>query len=296
MKNETHKCLLDTGSNYSLLPLHMIQNAEVKPINLDVSAINGSPINILGSSVVRFTIGTEPATATVLVSDQVQEFVLGHDWLCLQDITWKFRSEEILFRNKKIKLLTKTNSVEIIGANTESQGCSFNIPLTTPEKSRPQGLVTSACSVTYLHQEDWPHPRPKAPAGNAQTRHRKRRRMKSRIEQSRTKLRRLDSGTCLEPKGPDKMPDQLDHKLPELDSIFTKKGPDTRGPDTDIKGPDTRGPDTDIKGPDTEGPDTNFITEGNVTTIASAVPQQQDILVPSLVTSGKKRKPKRYVT
>ena len=64
----------------------------------------------------------------------------------------------------------------------------------------------------------------------------------------------------------------------------------------DIKGPDIRGPNTNIKGPDTVGPDTNFITEENVMTISSAVPQQQDILVPSLVTSGKKRKPKRSLT
>ena len=51
-----HKCLLDTGCDYSLIPCCLVPTATLDPVQLDIYAANGAPINILGSMTVKFYI------------------------------------------------------------------------------------------------------------------------------------------------------------------------------------------------------------------------------------------------
>ena len=99
-----HMCILDSGCDYSLMPYRLVPYAELKPVNIEVFAANGSPVNILGSLVCTFYIECEKVTINLLVTDDIEEPMLGYDWFCQQDIVWDFGEEEILFRGKAIRL------------------------------------------------------------------------------------------------------------------------------------------------------------------------------------------------
>ena len=66
-----HKCLLDTGCDYSLIPCHLVPSAKLDPVDLDIYAANGAPIDILGHMTVEFEIQGMKVFADVLVSDDI---------------------------------------------------------------------------------------------------------------------------------------------------------------------------------------------------------------------------------
>src|SRR6266516_1960770 len=103
----TQKCLLDSGCDYSMIPRRLIPKVPLEPESMDVFAANGSPIKILGSTCLNFKIEGENVTANVMVSDQVEEFMLGYDWLSSQQIIWNFNAKQILFRNIPVRLVHK---------------------------------------------------------------------------------------------------------------------------------------------------------------------------------------------
>ena len=74
-----HKCLIDTGCDHSLLPKEFAGEARLTPVYLDVSAANESPIHIPGSTQIQFTVHGIQLSADVLVTDDVQEVMLGYD-------------------------------------------------------------------------------------------------------------------------------------------------------------------------------------------------------------------------
>ena len=113
MGHATHKCLLDRGCDYLLIPYRLVPKAHLEPVALDVTAANGSPIKILGLTVIHFTIEGEEVSATVMVSDQIEEPMLGYDWLCNQDIIWNFNAKQVLFRNKPVRLKPRTSPVSV---------------------------------------------------------------------------------------------------------------------------------------------------------------------------------------
>src|SRR6266516_312848 len=109
----TQKCLLDSGCDYSMIPRRLIPKVPLEPESMDVFAANGSPIKILGSTCLNFKIEGENVTANVMVSDQVEESMLGYDWLSSQQIIWNFNAKQILFRDKPVRLKPRTSSINI---------------------------------------------------------------------------------------------------------------------------------------------------------------------------------------
>ena len=81
-----HKCLLDTGCDYSLIPRRLVPTAKLGPVDLNIFAANGAPIEILGHMTVEFGINGMQVLADLLVSDEIYEFMLGYNWLAEQGI------------------------------------------------------------------------------------------------------------------------------------------------------------------------------------------------------------------
>ena len=89
----TRSCLLDTGSDVALFP-----HAPVRELNLDqcvfhLSAAKGNSIPIL--SVVTVTVRLRGSDIEIegLVTDHVDEVLLGLDWLQAKGADWNFRQE-----------------------------------------------------------------------------------------------------------------------------------------------------------------------------------------------------------
>jgi len=76
-----HSCLLDTGCGKSLIPASLVPSAQVKPVDFKLYAANNTEIAILGSSRLGFTVQGIPLCTDFLVSDEVEEIMLGIDWL-----------------------------------------------------------------------------------------------------------------------------------------------------------------------------------------------------------------------
>jgi len=81
---QIHKCLLDTGCDHSIIPRKLVPTATLEPAPVDVTAANGSVINILGHMTIKFAIKGVDLKAELLVADDVDEFILGFDWLTAQ--------------------------------------------------------------------------------------------------------------------------------------------------------------------------------------------------------------------
>jgi len=63
--NQVHKCLLDTGCDHSIIPRKLVPTATLEPAPVEVTAANGSLINILGHLTIKFAIkvGTSRQTS-----------------------------------------------------------------------------------------------------------------------------------------------------------------------------------------------------------------------------------------
>jgi hypothetical protein len=97
-------CLLDTGSEVTLLPVELTANIAVTPSTQKLIAANGTEINVLGSATIEATEGTHSFQITGLVSDHVLDPILGIDFLHAHDALWKFASAEIILEGFHHKL------------------------------------------------------------------------------------------------------------------------------------------------------------------------------------------------
>jgi len=80
-------CHLDTGCEHSIIPRKLIPTAALLPTLVQATAANGTEISILGRATVEFQVQGSSLTAEVLVTEDVEEFILGHDWLLSRDAT-----------------------------------------------------------------------------------------------------------------------------------------------------------------------------------------------------------------
>jgi len=127
--NQTHKCLLDTGCDHSIIPRKLVPTAILEPAPVDVTAANGSAINVLGHMTINFSIQGKPLQADLLVADDVDEFMLGFDWLTAQKARWDFNAKILTLHVCTVLLCTRPSRVGIrrvyvkerveIPANTE---------------------------------------------------------------------------------------------------------------------------------------------------------------------------------
>ena len=99
-----HKCLLDTGCDYSLIPRRLVPTAKLDPVDLDIFPANGAPIEILGHMTVGFGTNGMQVLADLLVSDEIYEFMLEYNWLAVQGVHWYFDRRVLVVHGQEIPL------------------------------------------------------------------------------------------------------------------------------------------------------------------------------------------------
>jgi hypothetical protein len=95
--------MLDSGCSLSVLPAPFYHGA-LQQKNVKLYAANESQISVLGETRVHFTVGDLQLFADVLVSDSVDEFLLGFDWLQVNQCIWLFADGVIHVRGHALKL------------------------------------------------------------------------------------------------------------------------------------------------------------------------------------------------
>ena len=91
-QGQNYKALLDTGCDLSILSSRALPNLPYSREAQDMYAANMSPVPILGKAVVSFSVAGQVMQHEFLVSDAVEEIILGSDWLVMNRCQWNFDS------------------------------------------------------------------------------------------------------------------------------------------------------------------------------------------------------------
>jgi predicted aspartyl protease len=91
-----YSCLVDTGCQLSLIPRKLVPRAPLHPTQQREFAANGTEIPILGLVRLRFDLGQIRTAATFLVSEAIEEMMLGIDWLTEHSCQWQFNNKSWL--------------------------------------------------------------------------------------------------------------------------------------------------------------------------------------------------------
>ena len=73
--------MLDSGCDKSIIGRQLIPDHELTPTDLKLFAANGTPIPLVGAVSLMFSIDTAPFAADVVETENLDEFILGNDWL-----------------------------------------------------------------------------------------------------------------------------------------------------------------------------------------------------------------------
>jgi len=93
--NHLCECLLDTGSEISLIPSSLVNDSCIVKTSHLLKAANGTPIDVLGQVMLDLQIESFHTVVTGLVSDHIAEVMLGIDWMVQNDIIWEFKRSRI---------------------------------------------------------------------------------------------------------------------------------------------------------------------------------------------------------
>jgi len=147
--NLKHNCLLDTGCDHSIIPRKLVLTATLEPAPVVVTAANGSVINILGHMTIKFAIKGVNLKANLLVADDVDECMLGFDWLTAQKASWDFNAKTLTLHGVTVPLCTRPSRMSIRRMYVKDR---VQIPAKT-EQNVPVKLVKS--TWRSLASVDW---------------------------------------------------------------------------------------------------------------------------------------------
>jgi len=103
-------CLLDTGSEASLIPVGMVKGCRILPTNQKISAANGTDIPLLGYTTVPAKIGKQRIEVMDFVTEHIDVPYLGIDFLTDCDAKWDFIKKEVTIAGVSHPLLSRGSS------------------------------------------------------------------------------------------------------------------------------------------------------------------------------------------
>jgi hypothetical protein len=95
--------VLDTGSWYSVCPRKYV-NSSLQPTNISLIAAEGSKISVCGRVRLTFYVDGFPLCDNFVVSDAVDEILLGQNWLCENKCIWNFADSIIGIRGREFRM------------------------------------------------------------------------------------------------------------------------------------------------------------------------------------------------
>ena len=101
------ECLIDTGSDYTVIPSKYVEGLEIRPTTVQLKAVNGSLIEVLGEVDLMFKLKVETDPVTAIVSDHVSEPIIGTDWMMANRATISLHNGTIQINGKENNLICK---------------------------------------------------------------------------------------------------------------------------------------------------------------------------------------------
>ena len=135
--------LLDTGSEVTLLPKHLADLSQINRSSRKLKAANGTQINIVGEWRTMVTMGPLRVAMNFIVSDQIDEVLIGIDWLQEHQCLLSFADLTITLRGYCFPLLKKVYSGTCNRVISEEE-------VTLPAKS--EAVIPSKVVYSNLHR------------------------------------------------------------------------------------------------------------------------------------------------
>ena len=130
--------LLDSGCDRNILPKRLLKKAK---INVDdeqfVYAANGAKVKVLGSSCLNILIGGQNLCEKFLITENIDEPILGFEFLKKHACVWMFGSGELCINGEFVKLRKRTGNTQIRRVYVREKVCvpadtSVNVPVRMP--------------------------------------------------------------------------------------------------------------------------------------------------------------------
>jgi predicted aspartyl protease len=100
------KCLMDTGSDVTLLPTYATRGALVEACTQRLRAANGTSVAVKVKVLVQAGMGDHRLMISGLASDHIVEVILGNDFLHEHDALWDFKNGELTLDGIRYELCT----------------------------------------------------------------------------------------------------------------------------------------------------------------------------------------------
>ncbi len=97
-------CLLDTGCEKSVINSCLVPSTGLETTQQRLFAANGSEVPVKGRAKLRLTVHGVQTELYALVSEAVEDMILGMDWLSVHDVQWDFLKGAIRLNGKYIPL------------------------------------------------------------------------------------------------------------------------------------------------------------------------------------------------
>jgi predicted aspartyl protease/transposase InsO family protein len=102
--DRTVPCLIDTGSAVSLLPLDCVEHIPLDCYNGKVTAANGSEMKIIDWKLFKIKLNGHPFAEQMLVSDEIEEAMIGTDFLLDHDCQLDLKQAILTVDSKTLHL------------------------------------------------------------------------------------------------------------------------------------------------------------------------------------------------
>ena len=131
------QCLVDSGCDHSIIPKSKVKEAKLSPAKIDLFAANGTKIPVLGQVRMQFTVNGLPLYADFCVTEDVDECILGYDWLRRNRCWWLFDKSVLVVDGKTVRLKNRPSRAnvrriyvrETVSVPAQTQ---INVPLRMP--------------------------------------------------------------------------------------------------------------------------------------------------------------------
>jgi len=99
--------MLDTGCDHSIIGRQLLAREKISPSKYTLTAAGQNPLKVDGEAHIRFSIEGTPMEADVSVSPEIDELLLGCDWLTKQGGSWDFKEGTLRLEGLEISLRSK---------------------------------------------------------------------------------------------------------------------------------------------------------------------------------------------
>jgi len=99
--------MLDTGCDRSVIGHRLLAHEKLSPSKYSLTAAGQNTLQVDGEAHIQFTIEGAPMEADVSVSPELDELLLGCDWLTKQGGSWDFKSGMLRMDGLEICLRSK---------------------------------------------------------------------------------------------------------------------------------------------------------------------------------------------